>query len=275
MRLSIGISPCPNDTFIFDALVNRLIDTGDLEFELHLEDVQTLNEWAMLGKLDIVKVSYGTYPLIRDQYTLLRAGGALGRGVGPLLISKNEMYHIEMGTIQEAVNRSTILLPGKNTTAHFLFTNAFPEADKKNFVPFHLIEEAVLTGEADLGVIIHENRFTFAAKGLHKWCDLGEVWEQNTGLPIPLGGIAIHKNISPETVLFVNEKIRESLQFSRNNYPALSDFVKQHAQEMSEDIMRHHIDLYVSNFSDDIGTEGELAIEKMMDAFGESKDRTD
>jgi len=270
MRLSIGISPCPNDTFIFDALLNKHIDTGDIEFDLYLEDVQTLNEWALQGKLDILKISYGTYPLIRNNYALLRAGGALGRGVGPLLISKKEKPHTELHALRNAVNLSNIFLPGKNTTAHFLFTNAFPEASNKDFVPFHLIEEAVLSHQANLGVIIHENRFTYAAKGLHQWCDLGELWEKNTGLPIPLGGIVMHKNFGTDTMNFVNEKIKESLSYSRSHYPLLSPFVKQHAQEMSEDIMRKHIDLYVSDFSDDIGSEGEKAIEKMIETLQKS-----
>ncbi|MFO0414580.1 MAG: 1,4-dihydroxy-6-naphthoate synthase [Bacteroidota bacterium] len=267
MRLSIGISPCPNDTFIFDALVNKLIDTGDLEFDLYLEDVQTLNEWALQGKLDILKISYGTYPLIRNNYALLRAGGALGRGVGPLLISKKEKPHADLHALRNAVNVSNIFLPGKNTTAHFLFTNTFPEAIHKNFVPFHLIEEGVLNDQADLGVIIHENRFTYAAKGLHQWCDLGELWEKNTGLPIPLGGIVMHNRFSSDTINFVNEKIRESLSYSRKHYPQLSPFVKQNAQEMSEDVMRKHIELYVNDFSDDIGYTGRMAIDEMLKVY--------
>jgi len=184
MKLSLGFSPCPNDTFIFDALVNRKIDTGDFEFEVILEDVQTLNRWALEKKLDLSKVSYGVWPLLQKDYNLLDSGGALGNGVGPLLISKNNI-------LLKDIDQLRIAIPGEQTTAHLLFSMAFPNAKRKKFMVFNQIESAVLNGEVDCGVIIHENRFTYMQKGLVKQIDLGEYWEQKTKAPIPLGGIIL------------------------------------------------------------------------------------
>lgn len=262
MRLSIGISPCPNDTFIFDALVNQQIDTGDLEFDIYLEDVQTLNEWALEGKLDVSKISYGVYPLIRNQYRLLDSGGALGKGVGPLLISKQAPPGVE--NIREWVNERSVAIPGINTTAHFLFTHAFPNAGNKHFKVFHEIEQTVLNDETDLGVIIHENRFTYQEKGLHQVIDLGAFWEQKTRLPIPLGGIVTHNRMEESIGQQLNELIKQSISHAWQQYPSISKYVKQHAQEMSEDVMRKHIELYVNDFTTDMGEAGRKAIEEML-----------
>lgn len=191
MKLTLGFSPCPNDTFIFDALVNKKIDTDGFEFDIFLEDVQTLNQWALQQKLDITKISYGVFPLLTDNYNLLDAGGALGKGVGPLLISKKQFPFSE-------INNCKIAIPGKNTTAHLLFSLAFPEAVKKEFMIFSAIEYAVLNGNVDCGVIIHENRFTYQQKGLIKIMDLGEYWEEKTSCPIPLGGIVMKKSYETE-----------------------------------------------------------------------------
>jgi 1,4-dihydroxy-6-naphthoate synthase len=265
MRLSIGISPCPNDTFIFDALVNQKIDTGGIEFDMYLEDVQTLNEWALQGKLDVSKISYGVYPLIRNQYSLLGSGGALGRGVGPLLISKQVPPGIE--NIREWVNERSIAIPGLLTTAHFLFTHSFPNATHKQFEVFHEIEQVVLNGETDLGVIIHENRFTYQQKGLYHVIDLGAFWEQETGLPIPLGGIVTHNRVEESIGLQLNELIQQSISYAWQQYPIVSDYVKAHAQEMSEDVMRKHIELYVNDFSADLGEAGRKAVEEMLKTY--------
>ncbi len=262
MKLSFGFSPCPNDTFIFDALVNKKIDTEDLDFEVHLEDVQTLNKWALKGKLDVSKISYGVLPLIVDKYVALKSGGALGKGVGPLLISKNEVENINI-----EISNLTIAIPGENTTAHMLFSLAFPQAHKKQFVVFNEVERLVLTGDVDAGVIIHENRFTYQDKGLVKLIDLGEYWETQTGLPIPLGGIIINRNFNVEVKEKVDRLIRKSLEYSFGNYPAISSYVKQHAQEMSEDVMRKHIDLYVNDFSLNIGANGKTAVRKLLNVF--------
>ena len=266
MKLTLGFSPCPNDTFIFDALVNGKIDTEGLSFDVQLEDVQTLNEWAKQGKLDVSKISYGVYPIVRNQYNLLKSGGALGKGVGPLLIAKKEAESTKLEDIRELVNNSTIAIPGVNTTAHFLFTQAFPNAKQKQFMIFHEIEDAILNGKVDMGVIIHENRFTYQQKGLHKLLDLGEYWETTTGCPIPLGGIVAHQRIDVELQHKVDRLIRKSLEYAFSNYPFITDYVKQHSQEMSEDVMRQHIDLYVNNYSLDLGDDGMQAVEQMLHA---------
>jgi 1,4-dihydroxy-6-naphthoate synthase len=265
MKLTLGFSPCPNDTFIFDALVNHKIDTDGLEFEVLLEDVQTLNEWALQGKLDVSKISYGVYPKLLQTYHLLKSGGALGKGVGPLLITKSKVKSENAEEFQQLVNNSTVAIPGVNTTAHFLFTQAFPNAKSKQFMVFHEIEEAVLSGKVDCGVIIHENRFTYQQKGLFKLIDLGAYWEQSTGYPIPLGGIVAHNKIDADVRIKVDVLIRKSLEYAFANYPFITDYVKQHSQEMSEEVMRMHIDLYVNDYSMDLGEEGMKAVQKFVE----------
>jgi len=259
MNLSIGFSPCPNDTFIFDALVNKKLDTGDIHFEPVLEDVQTLNQWAIEGKLDITKLSYGVLPLVLDNYQLLSSGSALGKGVGPLLISKAALQTLN-------VEDYTIAIPGENTTAHLLFSLKYPLAKKKIFVRYDLVEDFVLQGKG-LGVIIHENRFTYEQKGLNKITDLGDYWEQETKVPIPLGGIVINRKFNKELQQKINSLIRKSLEYAYQNYPELNDYIKNHAQEMSEDVMRKHINLYVNKYSLDLGHEGKTAVIKLMDIF--------
>jgi len=260
MKLTLGFSPCPNDTFIFDALVNGKIDTGGLEFEVMLEDVQTLNDWAKQGRLDISKVSYGVLPLILDKYRVLKAGGALGVGVGPLLIG-NEVADLPFN------EKLTIAIPGENTTAHFLFAQAFPQANNKVFLRFDEIEDWVLSGKGP-GVIIHENRFTYQQKGLHKWADLGQIWEQNTGLPIPLGGIVVRKGFPPDKIEALTYAIQQSLAYAQNKYPELSAYIRCHAQEMDIQVMRQHIDLYVNDFSYDMQENGRKAILHMAAVLG-------
>ena len=257
---SLGFSPCPNDTFIFDALVNRKIDTCGYEFEVILEDVQTLNRWALEKKLDISKISYGVWPLLKNEYTLLEAGGALGKGVGPLLISKNNI-------LLNDIENLNIAIPGEQTTAHLLFSMAFPKAKKKKFMIFSQIENAVLNDEADCGVIIHENRFTYLQKGLVKQMDLGEFWEQKTKSPIPLGGIVIKNEYSVSEGAIINRLIRESIEYAERNYPVLSDYVTRHSQEMQESVMRQHIDLYVNQFSLSLGEEGHHAVDVLLDVY--------
>jgi 1,4-dihydroxy-6-naphthoate synthase len=264
MKLTLGFSPCPNDTFIFDALVNKKIDTEGMEFDVVLEDVETLNQWALEGKLDITKLSFPAFFQSLDKYVLLNSGSALGKGVGPLLISKSKVK-----SEKSKIEGSEIALPGENTTANFLFSFAYPEARKKKFMLFSKIEDSVLKGDVDLGVIIHENRFTYQQKGLHKVVDLGEYWEEKMKLPIPLGGIAIKKTIEDPVAKKLDALIKKSLEYSFANYPRLTDFVKQNSQEMSEDVMRQHIDLYVNNYSLDLGKEGKKAIESFYKVFSE------
>jgi 1,4-dihydroxy-6-naphthoate synthase len=269
MKLTLGFSPCPNDTFIFDALVNKKIDTEGLEFDTVLEDVETLNKWSFEKKLTITKLSYPAFFQNLDKYVLLNSGAALGRGVGPLLISNKEQGIMN-------IEEKTIALPGENTTANLLFSFAYPDAKNKIFMRFDQIEDFVLNdsaqtspagrglvGAAAFGVIIHENRFTYQQKGLHKVADLGEYWEKKMNTPIPLGGIGVKRSIDQETSLKINRLIRKSIEFAFSNYPLITDYVKQHSQEMNEDVMRQHIELYVNNFSIDLGNDGKKAIETL------------
>lgn len=268
MKLTLGFSPCPNDTFIFDALVNKKIDTEGLDVDVVLEDVQTLNECALQGKLDITKISYGVLPLVWQQYSVLNSGGALGKGVGPLLIANKS---------REAagdVNQLRIAIPGENTTAHLLFSLAFPEARQKEFMLFSAIENAVLDNTVDAGVIIHENRFTYQQKGLIKWMDLGEYWESATGFPIPLGGIIIKRSFDIALQQQVDRLIRKSLEYAFAHYPLITDYVKQHSQEMEESVMRQHIDLYVNNYSLNLGNDGKAAVQKFLDIYAAGKNTT-
>jgi 1,4-dihydroxy-6-naphthoate synthase len=267
MKISLGFSPCPNDTFIFDALVNNKIDTRGFEFEVLLEDVQTLNEWAKEGRLDVSKISYGALPLFLENYIVLSSGGALGKGVGPLLIASKDLD-------TRLINEATIAIPGINTTAHLLFSLAYPEAKNKQFLKFNGIENFVLehadssVGKNYLGVIIHENRFTYHQKGLKKIIDLGDFWEKETGYPIPLGGIVMKRKFSSEVQRTINELIRESIQYAYAHDSDLSSYVKQHSQEMEESVMRQHIDLYVNNYSIDIGPDGKDAVKKFLEIYG-------
>ncbi len=261
MTFSIGFSPCPNDTFIFDALVHQKIDTEGLIFEPVLEDVQTLNQWAIEGKLPITKLSYGVLPLVVKQYELLNSGSALGVGVGPLLISHQE-------NIGKNIQNCKVAIPGENTTAHLLFSLKYPSFSNKVFLRYDEIEDFVQQG-LGLGVIIHENRFTYEAKGLKKVLDLGDHWEQQTKVPIPLGGIVIKKEIPAEVKKRVDKLIRKSIEFSFAHYPGLSGYIKEHAQEMSEDVMRKHIDLYVNQYSLDLGENGRKAVLKLFEVFAD------
>lgn len=256
MKFTLGYSPCPNDTFIFDALVNKKIDSQGIEFDTILEDVETLNKWAFEGKLDITKLSYPAFFQNLNKYVLLNAGAALGKGVGPLLISKAKSQKLK-------VENCSIALPGENTTANLLFSFAYPTAKNKKHMIFSAIEGSVLNEQTELGVIIHENRFTYQQKGLYKVTDLGEYWEEKMKAPIPLGGIAIKRSMDKETSLKVDRLIIKSIEFAFSNYPLITDYVKQHSQEMSEEVMRQHIELYVNDFSIDLGNNGKQAIETL------------
>ena len=260
MNLTLGFSPCPNDTFIFDALVNNKIDTGGLTFDVVLEDVQTLNAWALQGILDITKLSYGVLPLVLERYIVLNSGSALGKGVGPLLI-ENEKLKIK--NIEEHV----IAIPGENTTAHLLFSLAYPNAKNKVFLRYDEIENFVLEGKG-LGVIIHENRFTYADKGLHKITDLGDYWEKETGNSIPLGGIVIRRSVDVTIARQVDSLIKKSIEYAyHNHFDELAAYVKVHSQEMSEAVMRKHINLYVNDHSLDLGITGKNAVIKLLDVY--------
>ena len=280
MKLTLGYSPCPNDTFIFDALVNKKIDTEGFDFDVKLDDVETLNQMAFESKLDITKLSYPALFRNIDKYVLLNSGAALGKGVGPLLISKKNIQYSppdhRAGILN--VQHSIIALPGKNTTANLLFSFVYPNAVNKKFMRFDKIEDFVLKESSEaspvggglvgaLGVIIHENRFTYQQKGLHKVIDLGEYWEEKMKLPIPLGGIAVKRSIDKQVSLKIEKLIRKSIEYAFAHYPVINDYVKRHAQEMSEEVMRQHIELYVNNFSLELGEEGRKAILVLFETF--------
>ena len=260
MKLSLGFSPCPNDTFIFDALVNKKIDTEGLQFEPVLEGIETLNKWSDEGKLDITKLSFPAFFQNIEQYISLPSGGALGNGVGPLLVAKDLLS-------KEKINEAKIAIPGENTTANFLLSFAFPNARNRSAVLFSTIEDTVLQGKADLGLLIHENRFTYYKRGLVKIMDMGEYWQQETGLPIPLACIAIKRSIDKKIQKQVGELIKKSVEYAFSNYPFLPDYIKQHAQAMEEEVMRKHIDLYVNDFSNDLADKGKEAIQKFYEVF--------
>jgi len=265
MNFTLGFSPCPNDTFIFDALVNKKINTGDFHFNVRLEDVETLNHLAINETLDFTKISYGVLPLITKSYIVLNSGGALGNGVGPLLISRKP---VEFKNVEKYI----IAIPGENTTAHLLFSLAFPNAKKKIFKRFDEIENSVLESENVLGVIIHENRFTYMERGLHKIIDLGNFWEEKTSLPIPLGGIVGKRNIDENILMQVDVLIKESMEYAFEHYPLISDYVKQHSQEMEVEVMKKHIDLYVNKYSINLGEEGRNAVQQFMEIYRNTRE---
>jgi 1,4-dihydroxy-6-naphthoate synthase len=260
MRLSLAFSPCPNDCFMFDALVHRRIDLEGLEFAVTLADIEALNHAAFAGSVDVTKLSFHAYAYCADRYVLLDAGSALGRNCGPLLISRRPIAPDEV-----AAGGLAIAIPGKYTTANFLCGLAFPRAQRKSEVLFSDIEPAVLDGRFDAGVIIHENRFTYEAKGLRKVVDLGEFWERETGAPIPLGGIVIRRSLPGDVKQAVNRVIRRSVEYAFAHREASLPYVREHAQEMSEDVMYRHIDLYVNEFSIDLGAEGRRAVEILFE----------
>jgi len=260
MKLSLGFSPCPNDTFIFDALIHHKIDTEGLEFEVFFDDVETLNQKALRAELDITKLSFHAFAHVADKYALLDAGSALGFGVGPLLICKNEAL-IDSEELKSENSALSVAIPGELTTANFLLGIAFPNLRNKQVKVFSEIQDALLDGNIDLGLIIHENRFTYTDKGLHKIVDLGSYWEELTGCAIPLGGIVINRKLDHEIQLKVNRLIRKSVEFAFKNPKSGIEFISSHAQEMDEAVMYKHIDLYVNKYSVDLDIEGRKAID--------------
>jgi 1,4-dihydroxy-6-naphthoate synthase len=262
MELSLGFSSCPNDTFIFDALLHGKIDTEGLTFVPVIEDVESLNHKANQHLLDITKLSYHAYAYLTHQYKLLNAGSALGFGVGPLLIS-NSKFKIQNSEL-EGNSELRVGIPGRLTTANFLLSIAYPELKNKVEMVFSEIEGALLKGEIDLGLIIHENRFTYESKGLKKVRDLGEYWEELSGAAIPLGGIVVSRKFDEATQMKIDRVLRRSIEFAFANRRSSYDFVRAHSQEMSEEVMYKHIDLYVNQYSIDLGEEGIKAIHTLF-----------
>ncbi|TCC94002.1 1,4-dihydroxy-6-naphthoate synthase [Pedobacter frigiditerrae] len=271
MKLTLGFSPCPNDTFIFDALIHNKIDTEGLSFDVSFDDVETLNQKAMRGELDITKLSFHAFAYVVEEYVLLNSGSALGFGVGPLLICKKENINKIKSQLSTPNAQLKVGIPGKYTTANFLLGVAYPQLNDKKEMVFSEIEDALLNDEIDLGLIIHENRFTYQDKGLHKVIDLGSYWEELTGCAIPLGGIVINRNLDLEIQQKVNRLVRKSVQFAFSNPKSALDFIKEHAQEMDEAVMYKHIELYVNKYSVDLGEEGKKAIDTLFEMATKNK----
>jgi 1,4-dihydroxy-6-naphthoate synthase len=264
MKLTLGFSPCPNDTFIFDAMVHGRVDTEGLEFDYFLADVEELNRKAFSAEVDITKMSYHAYAYAAGNYLILDSGSALGRKNGPLLISRKPVK-------PEELSQKLIAIPGKYTTANLLFSIAWPEALLKKEYLFSDIEEALINDEVDAGLIIHETRFTYHKKGLIKIADMGEFWEHLTDKPIPLGAIVIKRSVPEEIALKVNRVLRRSLEYAYKNSMASYDFVVHNAQEMDKDVMNNHIKLFVNEFTMNLGAEGRSAIDKLFDVAMEKK----
>jgi 1,4-dihydroxy-6-naphthoate synthase len=257
MNFTLGFSPCPNDCFIFDALIHKKIDTQGIDFEVVMEDVEALNNRAFNQELDITKLSYHAFLYLTNHYALLNSGSALGFNCGPLLVKK------ATAEIQN-LDTASIAIPGRFTTANFLLSIAFPNAKNKKELLFSDIEDAVLLNKLDAGLLIHENRFTYQEKGLEKIIDLGEFWENLIHAPIPLGGIVVKRNIDNSFQKTIDHLIKQSVEFAFANPESCMPFVKQHAQEMSEEVMKKHIALYVNDFSIDLGNTGKKAIQLLF-----------
>jgi 1,4-dihydroxy-6-naphthoate synthase len=257
MKLTLGFSPCPNDTFIFDAMVHGRIDTEGLEFDYFLSDVEGLNKLALSSKVDIIKVSYHAYSYLAKDYLILDSGSALGHRNGPLLISKRDISSSDL-------TEARIAIPGKYTTANLLFSIAWPDAKNKVEYLFSDIPDALLRGEVDAGLIIHETRFTYASKGLTKISDLGEFWEKLTGYPIPLGAIVINRNIPEDIALKVNRIVRKSLEYAYKDSFAAYRFVVENANDMDSTVMNNHIKLFVNEYTLNLGAKGREAVLEMF-----------
>lgn len=256
--LTFGYSPCPNDTFAFHALAHGLID-APFRIEPVLLDIEELNRRAHDGAFDLTKLSVGAFAAVGDRYTMLRSGAALGHGVGPLVVTRTPM------ALAEAV-RGRVAIPGKETTAFRLLRLAAPQLNDTVELRYDKILRAVASGEMDAGLIIHESRFTYQDHGLHKAQDLGEWWERETSLPVPLAGICARADLDADTRAAAERAIRASVQHAFNHPSASADYVRQHAQEMSAEVCAQHISLYVNQWSLDVGDEGLQAIQRLVNA---------
>lgn len=256
-KFSFAFSPCPNDTFMFEAIVNKRIDLRGYEFNIHLDDVSQLNQSAAKGQFDISKISYNAYSLVSEQYQLLKSGSALGHNCGPLLIAKSEIA-------REDLKNCSVAIPGANTTANLLLSLAFPEIKNKQEYIFSEVEDALVRGDVDLGLIIHENRFTYEERGLVKIQDLGEYWEFTTHCPIPLGGIAVRRSLPQDVKQDIEDILRDSIQFAFAHKEVVQPYISSHAQEMDEKVMQSHIDLYVNQQSIILDVPAKQGIERLI-----------
>ena len=269
--LRLAYSPCPNDTFIFYAWAHGLIAEAPPVDEL-LDDIDRLNSRALDGAADVIKVSMHAFAHLRESYALLHSGGAMGRGVGPLVVARKDgglrpaPSLSRMALLADELARVTVAIPGELTTAALLVGLLTGGLRQPVVMPFDRIMPAVAAGEVDAGVIIHEGRFTFGSHGLRRLVDLGEWWEETSGLPLPLGGIAVSRTLDRETQARVERAVRDSVGYARAHPDATTDYVLAHSQEMDEDVCRAHIELYVNDFSVDYGKEGAEAIRQLLDA---------
>jgi len=258
MKLKLAFSPCPNDTFIFDAMVNNKIDTEGLSFDLKIVDVEALNNEIINKEVDITKLSFHAFAHVADKYLILDSGSALGTNNGPVMVSKYKIYPDELNSLK-------IAIPGKFTTANLILSIAFPKATDKVEAIFSDVEEMVLNGDVDAGLLIHEKRFTYANKGLRKVIDLGEWWEKKTQLSTPLGGIAINRDISEEVQRKVNRVLQRSIEYAIANPLSALAFIKNYAQIKDEDIIFRHIELFVNEYTVNLGQDGKDSIRELLD----------
>jgi 1,4-dihydroxy-6-naphthoate synthase len=256
MKLTLNISPCPNDTFMFDAIVNGRIDTAPFEISVEYLDIEQLNARVLKGGAHISKISYAVYPSIAERYRILDSGSALGRGNGPLLVSSGE--------VDLSSPSLRVVVPGMHTTANALMSRLFPHITQKTPMLFSEIAEAVARGDFDAGVLIHEGRFTYAERGLHLVADLGVEWESRTGLPLPLGAIVASRDLPPEMVARFEELLRQSVNYAFAHPEVSRRYIKEHAQEMADDVIDSHIALFVNDFSLSLGDEGRRAVEALI-----------
>jgi 1,4-dihydroxy-6-naphthoate synthase len=260
--ITLSFSPCPNDTFMFDAMIHHKVDTEGLEFEVSYRDIETLNQQALLGKPDITKLSSKALSLVLENYIVLNSGAALGFGVGPLLLSKTPLSHW-----QSQISELRFGIPGKLTTANFLLDFAFPGPKTKIEMVFSEIEDGLLNDKIDIGLVIHESRFTYQKRGLNKLLDLGTYWEEKTGLPIPLAGIVVKKTLSHSTQLKIERILRKSIAFAFANPHSSLSYVQEHSREMEPEVVQNHIRLYVNEFSLDLGISGKVALLTLLKTF--------
>ncbi len=259
MELSFGFSPCPNDTYMLGALINGWIDTKEYSFRWHIEDIAKLNAMSRNQELDISKMSFYNYAKILNTYQYLDAGAALGRGCGPLLITKDKKW-LDKSNLSDAI----VAIPGHHTTANLLLQYAYPEIDQKKEYLFSDIEQALINGDIDLGLIIHENRFTYQNKGLIKVKDLGEYWESKTSTAIPLGCIAVKKSLGPRIMSEISNLVQNSIMYADSNPDQLKPFIKKHSQELDDDVIAQHIALYVNEYSISLGHGGQKSIDTLL-----------
>ncbi len=267
-KISIGISPCPNDTYIFYALLKGIVSVEHIEFDIFMEDVEQLNQWALEGKLDVTKLSFSAYAQVLPHYILLDAGAALGNGCGPLLISKQRFSLSSIGDAK-------IAIPGIHTTAYFLLRLLYPDLQNIQICVFSEVEDKIVSGEVDAGLIIHENRFTYQDKGLVSLVDLGEYWENLTWLPIPLGGIVAKRSIANDTLKNIEQAIKKSLAYAHDHEDEVLTYCAQYAQTMSREVMLQHIRLYVNDYSMQLGDTGKTAVKRLLDMAVERNMMTD